>query len=181
MVYDRSRCNVDRILAAQRGPARPIERGAMASIAQNSPGHRSPVMFSVQHERDTRMGFFGALFDFSFTEFVTSKIITFIYALSVIGVALGYIVSVIGGFAQGFLAGVGALIVGGIIALLILAYIRVALEFFMILFRIYENTRLMVNQGYPHHNGAAPSPPPYQPPAQPSGAGTPGFGPQAQP
>lgn len=126
------------------------------------------------------MGFLGALFDFSFTEFVTSKIISFIYILSVIGVALGYISSIISGFSQGFFVGIGALIIGAIIALLILAYIRVVLEFFMVLFRIYENTRIMANQSYPNQSAAG-STPPYQPPVQPSGTAAPNAGPQLQP
>jgi len=152
---------------------------ARSTMAANRPAIAIDDVWDCSRE-GRHMGFLGALFDFSFTEFVTSKIISFIYILSVIGVALGYISFIIAGFSQGFFAGIGALIIGAIVALLILAYVRVVLEFFMVLFRIYENTRIMANQGYPHQSAAG-STPPYQPPVPPSGTATPNVGPQLQP
>jgi len=128
-------------------------------------------------ERGKVVSFLNALFDFSFTEFVTPKIVKFIYILSMIIVGLGYISSLIGGFAQGVGAGIAALIVGAIVAILVLAYIRVVLEFFMVLFRIYENTHTMANQGYP--GGSTPPSSAYQPAGPPPGM--PGGNPYREP
>jgi len=40
-------------------------------------------------------GFFGSLFDLSFTSFVTSKVIKFLYVLSIIVLAIGAVVLVV--------------------------------------------------------------------------------------
>ncbi len=87
-------------------------------------------------------GFFGALFDLSFSEFITTKLIKVLYILLLIVLVLGYVGLVISGFSNG--AGTGLLmmfIVGPIGVLLYLILIRVYLELIMVIFRIEENTR----------------------------------------
>lgn len=95
------------------------------------------------------MGVLSALFDCSFAEFLTGTLVKFLHALSVIGVALVYVVIVIAGFTHSAGQGLLLLVAGGIVALLTLAYLRVLLEFVMVLFQIYENTGTIARQGLP--------------------------------
>jgi hypothetical protein len=91
--------------------------------------------------------FFQSLFDFSFSTFIAEKVIPILYILALIGIALfalGIIVS-------GFTAGVGQ----GLLALIIVApltvafsviYVRVVLEFLIVVFRIADNVRDIADQ-----------------------------------
>jgi hypothetical protein len=88
-------------------------------------------------------GFFGSLFDFSFNSFVTPKIIKVLYVLFTIWTALVGLVILVIGFRTGGLAGglVVLIIVEPIFVLLTLGVYRVVLEAFMVVFRIYEETK----------------------------------------
>jgi len=88
-------------------------------------------------------GFVGSLFDFSFTNLVTPKIIRVLYILFTIWTALiGLSILVIGFRTGGVAGGLFTLIViEPIFVLLTLGIYRVVLEAFMVLFRIYEETR----------------------------------------
>ncbi len=88
-------------------------------------------------------GFVGSLFDFSFTSLVTPKIIRVLYILFTIWTALiGLSILVIGFRTGGVAGGLFTLIViEPIFVLLTLGIYRVVLEAFMVLFRIYEETR----------------------------------------
>jgi len=76
------------------------------------------------------------LFDFSFKEFITPKIVSILYGLSIAGIGLAILVNIIGGFAISGGAGLAALIVGIIAFFLGVTYMRVLLEVMVILFRI---------------------------------------------
>ena len=88
-------------------------------------------------------GFLGSLFDFSFNSFVTPKIIKVLYVLFTIWTALIGITILIIGFRTGGLAGglFTLIIIEPIFVLLTLGIYRVVLEAFMVLFRIYEETK----------------------------------------
>jgi hypothetical protein len=88
-------------------------------------------------------GFIGSLFDFSFKSFVTPKIIKILYVLFTIWTALVALVLLIVGFRTGGIAGglFMLIIVVPIYALLTLGLWRVVLEAFMVVFRIYEETK----------------------------------------
>jgi len=88
-------------------------------------------------------GFLGSLFDFSFTSLVTPKIVKVLYILFTIWTALiGLSILVIGFKTGGVAGGLFTLIViEPIFVLLTLGIYRVVLEAFMVLFRIYEETR----------------------------------------
>lgn len=88
----------------------------------------------------------SALFDLSFKRFITLGVIKVLYLLGIALIALMWLVAVIGGFTQGFLSGLGALIFGSIIALLYIIFFRVWLELIVVIFRIGENTSKMVEQ-----------------------------------
>lgn len=91
-------------------------------------------------------GFFGALFDFSFTEFITVKIIKVLYIIGIVMAGLGALAFLIGGFTKGFVAGVVMLIVSPLVFLLYVILIRMWLEVILVLFRIAENTSIMAGK-----------------------------------
>jgi hypothetical protein len=85
-------------------------------------------------------GFFSKLFDFSFSEFVTTSVIRVVYALLVVFAALAALAIFVSLAAQGG----GGVVVGLILApLLFLLYVliaRIYLEVLIVLFRIAEST-----------------------------------------
>jgi hypothetical protein len=86
------------------------------------------------------VGFFGALFDFSFTYFVTPKIVKFVYILALVALAIGYVIFVITGFASDEpIAGLFFLIIGAIGFLIYLAFIRMTLEIYYAVVRMSED------------------------------------------
>jgi hypothetical protein len=91
-------------------------------------------------------GFFGSLFDLSFSSLVTPKIIKIIYVLTLIGIGLTAIFFIIAAFHQS--SGFGALtllIIAPIMSLVYLVYARVFLEFFMAIFRLAETNAELVS------------------------------------
>jgi hypothetical protein len=94
-----------------------------------------------------KTGFFGALFDFSFTDFVTSKIIKLLYGLSIFLIGLGILVFVIFSFGASPVAGIFMLlIVGPLIFILGVTYTRILLEIIIVIFRIAEHTATMAGK-----------------------------------
>ncbi len=87
----------------------------------------------------------SALLDFGFTRFITLKVIKVLYVLYLLLIVLAWLVISVGAmFSQGFLAGLGMLIVGSILVLLYAIVIRVGLELVVVIFRIGENTSKLV-------------------------------------
>jgi hypothetical protein len=88
-------------------------------------------------------GFVGSLFDFSFTSLVTPKIIKVLYILFTIWTAIiGLSILVIGFRTGGVWGGLFVLIIiEPVFILLTLGIYRVVLEMFMVVFRIYEETK----------------------------------------
>jgi hypothetical protein len=84
-------------------------------------------------------GFFAALFDFSFGSFVTPKIVKLVYVLATIALALFYVVFVIAAFSNSAGAGVLVLLVGAVVALVYLAFIRMTLEFYFAIVRMSQD------------------------------------------
>jgi hypothetical protein len=89
----------------------------------------------------SQKGFFGRLFDLSFTEFVTPSIIKLIF---IIGIVLAALMSLLV-FATFANQGGGAIVAGIVLAPLVffvyVLFARVLSEVYLILFRIEENTR----------------------------------------
>ena len=85
-------------------------------------------------------GFFGALFDVSFQTFITPKLVKFVYILIMVLVAVSYVGYVLTAFQVSFLLGLFVMfILGPLVAILILALYRVALEFFLAVIRMSED------------------------------------------
>jgi uncharacterized membrane protein len=94
-------------------------------------------------------GFLGALFDMSFSEFVTTRLVKILYILLLIlvaiGLVIGLITSVISLFTRGgFLSGLMGLIFTPIGALIWVIMARVWMEIIIVVFRIAENTSDLV-------------------------------------
>lgn len=106
-------------------------------IAGVAPGSGQP-----RAKQSGEKGFVGSLFDFSFSSFVTPKIIKALYVLVTVWTALVGLAILFFGFKVGVGAGIFVLIViEPIFLLLTLGIYRVVLEAFMVIFRIYEETK----------------------------------------
>jgi len=86
-------------------------------------------------------GFFGMLFDLSFSEFVTIRVIKILFILAIICAGIISVSILVAGFAAGGLAALGALIFAPIVFLLGVIISRIWLEIVIVMFRIEENTR----------------------------------------
>lgn len=95
---------------------------------------------------ELKPGFFATLTDFSFTEFVTTKIIKILYGLGILSAGLIALLAVISGFATGLAAGILMLILSPVIFVLFVIYARVSLEILIVIFRIAENTTEIAKQ-----------------------------------
>jgi Domain of unknown function (DUF4282) len=113
----------------------PPQWNAETDAASATPGARS--------REHGEKGFLGSLFDFSFSSFVTPKIIKVLFVLFTIWTAIIALVITVIGFRTGGLAGglFTLIIIVPIFVLLTLGIYRVILEAFMVVFRIYEETR----------------------------------------
>jgi hypothetical protein len=92
-----------------------------------------------------------AIFDFSFTNFVTTKLIKIIYAISLVMVVLGFFGMVIGGFgamlSDNVAFGFAMLCISPFLLVFWILMARVYSEFIIVIFRIAENMSELVEQG----------------------------------
>ena len=94
------------------------------------------------HTSPASAGFLASLFDFSFSSFITTKLVRVIYVLAIAGNALFALVLVAGGFGRGFMSGVFALfVIAPLVFLLFTALARLWLEVMVVLFRTVEYAR----------------------------------------
>ena len=134
----------------------------------------------------------GALFDLSFKKFVAPLVAKVVYILAMIGIVIAYLAWVVIAFQGG--AGYGLvvlLIIGPILSLLYLAFIRVSLEALLASIFTAQNTAELVRLqgGTPPSMGGfsdAPAGPPAGPPSgyptsPPAGSGPSNLPPTAPP
>ena len=84
-------------------------------------------------------GFFGQLVDFSFTEFVTTKIIKVLFGLSIFFSFVVAIIVIVSAFYDSTAAGAVALVLSPLWILLCIVVARVLLEIVIVVFRIAEH------------------------------------------
>ncbi len=85
-------------------------------------------------------GFLRTIFDFSFSDFVTTKVIKFLLGLAMVGVGIWVIVMIITGFAsESWWMGLIFLILSPVIYLVMMLLARIYLELIIVIFRIAEN------------------------------------------
>lgn len=90
--------------------------------------------------------FFAALFDFSFSTFITTKIIKALYIVAIAFSLLGGLMMIIGGFSNGFLSGVVTLALAPVVVLIYIVMARVWLELVIVLFNISEDIRSIADK-----------------------------------
>jgi len=89
-------------------------------------------------------GFLGALFDFSFTSFVTTRIIKVLYVLIMILTVLVALVYTFYAFNASPLYGFLTLVIGDpLFIIIVMAFWRLVLESFVVRFRIAEDVRAL--------------------------------------
>lgn len=91
-------------------------------------------------------GLLGSLFDLSFSEFVTTRVIKVLFILGVIFAGIGSLAFIVSGFRGGFLKGLLFLILSPLVFLLWTLGNRIWCELIIVAFRIAENTSRMVEQ-----------------------------------
>jgi len=93
-----------------------------------------------------KKGFLGALFDFSFSEFITIKLIKILYILGIIFSTIVAIIFIVSGFNISTGVGIIFLILSPIIFLLYVILIRIWLEIIIVIFKIAENTKQLAEK-----------------------------------
>lgn len=112
-----------------------------APAGSGPPPPRKPAATPLLDAAPASIGFLASIFDMSFTAFVTPKIIKILYVLSMIAIGLGYLAFVLAAFSQSVGYGIVVLvIVGPLVSLFWLAWIRVLMEIAIVFFRIHEST-----------------------------------------
>ena len=84
-------------------------------------------------------GFFKALFDFSFSSFITPKVVKFVYILATVLLGVLWLFWIVAGFSQNAGLGLFILVAGAVGFIVYLALIRMTLEFFLAIVRMSED------------------------------------------
>jgi hypothetical protein len=113
-------------------PPPPPPGGPMPPVAPAA-GGGSPL------GADDATGFFKALFDFSFTTFITPKVVKVVYIIATVLLSIAFLIVLISSFSESAGAGVLVLLIGPIAFLLYLAFIRMSLEFMVAIVRMSED------------------------------------------
>ena len=92
-------------------------------------------------------GFISALFDFTFTRFVTPMLVRYVYLLATVVLAVTWLTALITAFTQGVGLGLFVLIIGPIIVIIYLALIRMTLEFYLSVVRMSQDIHQRLPQG----------------------------------
>ena len=105
------------------------------------------VQAAVQSVASDSSGFISALFDFTFTRFVTPMLVRFVYLLATVVLAVTWLTALISGFYANVGAGLFVLIIGPIIVIIYLALIRMTLEFYLSVVRMSQDIHQRLPQG----------------------------------
>lgn len=88
--------------------------------------------------------FLGHLFDISFSEFITTRIIKVLYVIAIVLAVFAGIGIIINGFSESVGVGIISLVLAPIAFFLYVLVARVWLEIMIVIFRIAEDTRKLV-------------------------------------
>ena len=133
--------------APARGAPQPgtFQPGApqQGAYAQGAPQQSASPQRAPQQAAESK-GFFGALFDFSFTSFVTTKIIKVLYVLILVLAVVSALVYTIIAFKVSAGFGFLTLVIGDpLFIIIVMAFWRLVLEAFIVVFRISEDIRAL--------------------------------------
>lgn len=117
--------------------------GAPAAAAAPAPARYVPPINTQQ-----AAGFLSSLFDLSFTNFITPKLIKVLFVISIVLAGLGALAVVGSAFMSSAIAGIFALlIVAPILFLFYVIYARVMMEVLIVIFRGSEHLAEIAKQG----------------------------------
>jgi len=91
-------------------------------------------------------GLFQTLFDFSFSEFVTTRLIKVLFIIGIAVAAIASLVLLGKAFSDSFLSGLFMLVLSPVIFLVYVLFARVWCEMIIVVFRIAENTSRLANK-----------------------------------
>jgi hypothetical protein len=118
----------------------------MADAGTGRPGAEPPT--GVRHQTAGSKGFLSSLFDFGFTSFVTPTVIKVLYVLIMIGTVLSALAFTIAAFKASPIFGIGVLVIGDpLFIIIVMAFYRIILEFFVVIFRVAEDIRAIRERG----------------------------------
>lgn len=86
-----------------------------------------------------RKGFFGALFDLSFTSYVTPMVVGVVYVLGMVAIAVALVIALVAGFIDSFASGITVLVLAPLAALVYLVLWRMLLEFYVAVTRMADD------------------------------------------
>jgi len=101
---------------------------------------------SVPEPAQEGAGFFTALFDFSFNNFVTPILVRIVYVLATVALVAMWLVFLLAGFANSLASGLVVLVLGPILLVIYLAIVRMTLEFYLSVVRMSED----IHKRLPH-------------------------------
>jgi len=90
---------------------------------------------------EEKKGFWSCLFDLSFSEFVTTRVIKILYMLGIAIAAIVGLMLIVTAFTKGFAVGLLHVIAAPIVFILMVIVLRIYMELVLTLFRIEENTQ----------------------------------------
>ncbi|KRB47819.1 MULTISPECIES: DUF4282 domain-containing protein [unclassified Terrabacter] len=125
--------------AAPGAPDAPVAGSTPPPPPPVAPTGGSSGMSSIPDPAREGAGFFAALFDFSFTNFVTPILVRFVYLLATVALVASWLIFVFAGFANSVGTGLAALILGPVFVIIYLAVIRMTLEFYLSVVRMSED------------------------------------------
>lgn len=103
-----------------------------------------PARRSATRQAADERNFFAALFDFTFTSFITTKIIKVLYVLVMIMIGLSALLFTFDAFKLNATFGLLTLVIGDpLFIIVVLALWRLYLEFYIVVFRIAEDIRAL--------------------------------------
>lgn len=89
-------------------------------------------------------GFFGSLFDLSFSQMITTKLVKVFYIITIVISGLIALGMIIGGFSNSAGTGFFMLILAPIVFILQIIFSRIWLELVVVAFKIADNTSYLV-------------------------------------
>jgi len=98
----------------------------------------------VENIRDTeKASALGPLFDLSFNTFITISVIKIVYVLLLALAALTALMMIFAGFSQGFVTGLGTIVLAAFALVINILLARMFCEGIVALFRIAQNTTIL--------------------------------------
>lgn len=89
-------------------------------------------------------GFLAGLFDMTFSEFVTIRLIKVLYIIGIVGAVFAGLLFIVGGFSNGAGTGILFLLLSPVLVGIYILMVRIWLELIIVVFRIAENTSQLV-------------------------------------